>query len=131
MAKFYIPHTKCETGQTSFFLTVLAIFSYTQLENLAQVYRVNLYIYYLHMCVGHITTEFAGHIIHRSTWHTVFRGERWKMTEMTILVFIAAVQAAVQLRVTNTASMKAQWARAAPALHTHRFCAVHAFTLVV
>ncbi len=41
-------------------------------------------------------------------------------TEMTILVFIAAVQAAVQLRV------KAQWARAAPALHTHRFCAAHA-----
>ncbi len=39
------------------------------------------------------------------------------ITEMTILVFIAAVQAAVQLRMTNAASMKAQWARAAPALH--------------
>ncbi len=47
-------------------------------------------------------------------------------TEMTILVFIAAVHAAVQLRVTNAASIKAQWARAAPALHTHRFCAAHA-----
>ncbi len=40
------------------------------------------------------------------------------MTEMTLLVFIAAVQAAVQLRVTNAASMKAQLARADPALHT-------------
>ncbi len=29
--------------------------------------------------------------------------------------------AMVQLRATNAASMKAQWARAAPALHTHRF----------
>ncbi len=48
------------------------------------------------------------------------------MTEMMILVCIA-VQAAVQLRATNTASMKAQWARAAPALHTHRFCAAHAY----
>ncbi len=91
MAKINIPHTKCEKGQTKSFLTGSTIFSYTHLENLAQVYRVNyLYIYnicYLHMCVGqragghgHIT-EYAGHIIHQSTWHTdtVFGGERWKI----------------------------------------------------
>ncbi len=24
-------------------------------------------------------TEFAGHIMHQSTWHTVFRGERSEM----------------------------------------------------
>ncbi len=37
------------------------------------------------MCVGHRRgghcriAEFAGHIIHQSTWHTVFRGERSKI----------------------------------------------------
>ncbi len=86
------------------------------------------------MCVGQRggghgrITEYAGHIIHQSTWHTVFGGECWELenrTEMTILVCIA-VQAAVQLRVTNAASMKAQWAHAAPALYTHRFCAASA-----
>ncbi len=53
MAKINITHTKCETGQTYFFLTGLAIFLYTQLENLAQVYRVNyLYIIYvIYICV--------------------------------------------------------------------------------
>ncbi len=47
---------------------------------------------------------------------------------MTILVFIAAVQAAVQLRVTNAAGMKARCARVAPPLHARarRFCAAHA-----
>ncbi len=72
MAKINIPHTKCEKGQTKSFLTGSAIFSYTHLENLAQVYRVNyLYIIcYLHMCVGQRAgghgriTEYAGHIIH-------------------------------------------------------------------
>ncbi len=41
---------------------------------------------YLHMCVGQmggghdrITAEYAGHIIHQSTWHTVFKGERWEI----------------------------------------------------
>ncbi len=47
MAKMNFPHTKCETDQTYIFLTGLAIFSYTQLENLAQVYRVNPYIIYV------------------------------------------------------------------------------------
>ncbi len=62
------------------------MFLYTLLENLAQVYRVNLYIYYmLFTCVGQRggghsrITELAGHIIHQSTWHTVFRGERSKI----------------------------------------------------
>ncbi len=42
-------------------------------------------ICYLHMCVGQRggdhgrITEYAGHIIHQSTWHTVFGGERWKI----------------------------------------------------
>ncbi len=59
-------------------------------------------------------------------WHTVFqRRTQEKMIEITILVCIA-IQGAVQLRTTNAASMKAQWARAGPALHTHRFCAAHA-----
>ncbi len=43
---------------------------------------------------GHIT-EFAGHIIHKSTWRTVFSGERSKTT--------------------NAASMKAQRVHTAPA----------------
>ncbi len=87
---------------------------------------------FLHMRVGQrggghgCITEFAGHIIHQSTWHSIQRRTLENMTEMKILVFIAAIQATVQLRVTNAASMKAQWARAAPALHTHRFCAAHA-----
>ncbi len=53
MAKMNIPHTKCEKGQTKSFLTGSAIFSYTHLENLAQVYRVNyLYIIYvIYICV--------------------------------------------------------------------------------
>ncbi len=42
-------------------------------------------ICYLHMRVGQrggghsCITEFAGHIIHQSTWHTVFRGELLKI----------------------------------------------------
>ncbi len=58
--------------------------------------------------------------------HSIQRRTLENMTEMTILVYISAVQAAVQLRVTNAASMKAQRARAAPAPHMHRFCAAHA-----
>ncbi len=58
--------------------------------------------------------------------HSIQRRMLGNVTEITILVFIAAVQAAVQLHVSNAASMKAQWAHAAPALHTHRFCAAHA-----
>ncbi len=52
--------------------------------------------------------------------HSVRKRTLENKTEMMILVCIA-VQAAVQLRGTNAASMKAQWARAAPALHTHHF----------
>ncbi len=55
----------------------------------------------LFMCVrqrggGHgCITEYAGHIIYQSTWHTVFIGE-WNIQHMTILVCIA-VQAVIQL----------------------------------
>ncbi len=54
---------------------------YFRIHNLAQVYCVNLYIIcYLNMRGGHgRITELAGQIIHRSTWHTVFRGERSKI----------------------------------------------------
>ncbi len=69
------------------------------------------------VCWPYHTSKHIAHSIQRRTLEN--------MTEMKILVFIAAIQATVQLRVTNAASMKAQWARAAPALHTHRFCAAH------
>ncbi len=47
-------------------------------------------------------------------------------------LYCTSLQASVQLRATNAASMKAQWARAAHALHTQRFCAAHApLTLAV
>ncbi len=52
--------------------------------------------------------------------HSIQRRTLENMTEMTILVFIAAVQAAVQLHVTNAASRKAQ---AQLLLYTHSFCA--------
>ncbi len=65
------------------------MFLYTLLENLAQVYHVNLYIYIYNTCYLHVwdrgegghgrITELAGHIIHQSTWHIVFRGERSKI----------------------------------------------------
>ncbi len=93
------------------------------------------------MCVGQRAgghgriTEYAGHIIHQSTWHTdtVFGGERWKYDRNDDThLYCTSLQAAVQLRATNAASMKAQWARAAHALHTQRFCAAHApLTLAV
>ncbi len=82
---------------------------------------------YLHMCVGQRggghgrITEYAGHIIHQSTWHTVFGGERWKIWQKW--QYSSVLQ---YTRRGSAASMKAQWARAAPALHTHRFCATHA-----
>ncbi len=84
------------------------------------------------MCVGprggghSRITEYAGHTIHTSKHmaHSVQRRTLENMTEMTILVYIA-VQTAVQLRMTNTASMKAQRPHAAPALHVHRFCAAY------
>ncbi len=113
------------------------LFSYTHLEILAQVYRVNyLYIIYvIYICVWDrgqgdtVAHRVAGHIIHQSTWHTdtVFGGETLEnMTEMMILICIVlAYKPRVQLRATNAASMKAQWARAAHALHTQRFCAAH------
>ncbi len=84
------------------------------------------------MCVGQRggghgrIIEFAGHIITAHGAHSIQRRTLKNMTEMTILVFTATVQAAVQLRVTNASHMKAQWTRTAPALHTHRFCTAHA-----
>ncbi len=54
------------------------IFLYTTWKLGSSLY---IYICYLHMCLGQRggghgrITEFAGHIIHQSTWHTVFRGE--------------------------------------------------------
>ncbi len=47
-------------------------------------------------------------------------------------LYCTSLQAAVQLRATNAASMKAQLAHAAHALHTQRFCDAHALlTLAV
>ncbi len=43
-----------------------------------------------------------------------------------MMIFIAAVQAAVQLHVRNAVRMIAQWTCAAPALHMHRFCSAQA-----
>ncbi len=84
-------------------------------------------IYVIYMC----GTEGRGtRSHHRVCWpyhiskhmaHSIQRRMLENMTEITMLVFIASVQAAVQLRMTNVASMKAQWARAAHALHTHHF----------
>ncbi len=105
--------------------------------------KLPIYIYnicYLHMCVGQRAgghgriTEYAGHIIHQSTWHTQCSEEnagKYDRNDDTHL-YCTSLQAAVQLRATNAASMKAQWARAAHALHTQRFCAAHApLTLAV
>ncbi len=44
--------------------------------------------------------------------HSIQRKTLKNMTEITILIFIAEVQAAVQLRMTNAAGMKTKWARA-------------------
>ncbi len=41
-------------------------------------------------------------------------------------LYCTSLQATVQLHATNAASMKAQCARTAHALHTQRFCAAHA-----
>ncbi len=84
MASMNNPHTKCETGQTQFFLTGLAIFSYTQLENLAHFYRVNLYIIYvIYICVwdgGEGDTVASQTSLMAISYirarGTVFRGER-------------------------------------------------------
>lgn len=48
------------------------------------------------------------------------------VTEWMMLIFICSTQAAVQLCATNAASVKAQWAHAAPPLHMHSFCAAYA-----
>ncbi len=69
------------------------------------------------------TSEHMAHSIQRSTLEN--------MTEITTLIFIAAVQAAVQLHVTNSASMKAEaqlllCIRTASALLTRRSRAAHA-----
>ncbi len=71
-------------------------------------------IYVIYMC----GTEGRGtRSHHRVCWsyhiskhmaHSIQRRMLENMTEITMLVFIASVQAAVQLRMTNAASMKAQ-----------------------
>ncbi len=82
------------------------------------------------MCVGQRggghgrITEYAAIII-KAHGTQCSEENAGKYDRNEILVCIA-VQAVVQLHATNAASMKAQWARAAPALHTHRFCAIHA-----
>ncbi len=127
MANMNIPHIKCDTGQTfveRVFLKGLAIFSYTQLENLAQFYSVNPYIIYMlftYAWGGTVASQFADH----ASKHTTHSIQRRTPEDMMILVFIA-VQAAVQLRVTNAAGIKARCVRAAPALHARRLCAAHA-----
>ncbi len=120
------------------------IFSYIYVENIPSnifLYTTwklgsSLYIYIYMLFTYVFGTEGRGtRSNHRVCWpyhtskHMAHSIQRWMLgnvTEMTILIFIAAVQAAVQLHVSNAASMKSQWAHAAPALHTHRFCAAHA-----
>ncbi len=81
------------------------------------------------MCVrqrggGHgRSTEYAGHIIYQITWHTVFGGLEYT-TDMTILI-CNACSTSHGSAVHDKRCMKAQWAHAAPALHTHRFSAAH------
>ncbi len=71
------------------------------------------------MCYLHMPVRWGGGTwsYHRVCWpyhtskhmaHSIQRRTLENMTEMTILVFIAAVQVAVQLRVTNAASIEAQ-----------------------
>ncbi len=91
MATINILNTKCEKGQTKSFLTGSAFFSYTHLENLAQVYRVNyLYIIYvIYICVwdrGQGDTVASQSMLaisytkaHGTHTDTVFGGERWKI----------------------------------------------------
>ncbi len=59
--KMNIPHTKCENN-------TYILNSYTHIENLAEVYRVNhLYnICYLHMCLGQRGGRKGSH--HRVCW---------------------------------------------------------------
>ncbi len=46
--------------------------------------------------------------------------------------FAHSVQKTLFSRAANATGVKGQWARAAPALHTHHFCAAHApLTLAV
>ncbi len=62
--------------------------------------------------------------------HSVRRRTLKNMTEMTflvcILILLVLQYKLVQLRASNTASMKAQGVHTAPALHTHNFCATSA-----
>ncbi len=112
-------------------------FSYTHLENLAQVYRVNyLYIIYvIYICVwdrGEGDTVASQSMLAIS--YTKAHGTQTQCSEENAgkydrnddtHLYCTSLQAAVQLRATNAASMKAQWARAAHTLHTQRFCAAH------
>ncbi len=108
------------------------------LENLAQVYRVNyLYIIYvIYICVWDRGQGTRSH--HRVCWpyHTPKNmahrhrcseenARKYERNDDTHL-YCTSLQAVVQLHATNAASMKAQWARTAHALHTQRFCAAHA-----
>ncbi len=74
------------------------------------IYRL---IYVIYMCGTEGDT-----VNHRVCWpnhtskhmlHSIQRRMLENMTKMTILVFIAAVQAADQMRVINAAGIKAQW----------------------
>ncbi len=145
MAKINIPHTKCEKGQTKSFLTGSAIFSYTHLENLAQVYRVNyLYINICYLIYAVWDRGQRDSVASQSMLaisYTKAHGTQTQCSEENAgkydrnydtHLYCTSLQAAVQLRATNAASMKTQWARAAHALHTQRFCAAHALlTLAV
>ncbi len=131
-------------GSDKIFPDRVGNFSYTHLENLAQVYRVNyLYIIYvIYICVwdrGQGDTVASQSMLAIS--YTKAHGTQTQCSEENAgkydrnddtHLYCTSLQAAVQLRATNAASMKAQWARAAHALHTQRFCAAHApLTLAV
>ncbi len=112
---------------------------YFRIHNLAQVYCVNLYIIcYLNMRVGQRggghgrITELAGKIIHRSTWHTVFRAERSKIWQNFLSEFFFKDDTRLYCSSTSRGSAardkRCQYesTSAAPTLHTHSFCAAHA-----
>ncbi len=120
MAKMNIPHINVRKVRLrhNFSWQGLQFFLYTHLgSSLSCKLPIYNIACYLHMCVGQRggghgrITEYAGHIIHQSTWHTVFGGERWKIWQKW--QYSSVLQ---YTRRGSAASMKAQWARAAPAL---------------
>ncbi len=100
MAKIYIPHTKCEKGQTKSFLTGSAIFSYSYTSwKLGSSLSCKLPIYnicYLHVCGTEGRGTWSHHRVcwpyhtpkHMAHRHSVRRRTLENMTEMMILICI-------------------------------------------